>query len=117
MHMHLKEPLIPPDHVNPSLSVGLGEVVEVMMAKDRNHRYASTKDLILDLEAVAVGQPPLQVRKVLDAEALTALTGPAPPGAADEAAGQPWMPSATLLYVVLLALVVSIVINFVLALR
>lgn len=117
MHMHLKEPLTPPDHVNPSLSVGLGEVVEVLMAKDRNQRYASTKDLILDLEAVAIGQPPLQVRKALDAETLTALTGPAPPSAADEAPGQPWMPSTTLLYVVLLALAVSIVINFVLALR
>ncbi len=63
MHKHLKESLTPPDHINTSLSSGLGEVVEVMMAKDRNRRYASTRDLLIDLEAIAAGQPPLQAQK------------------------------------------------------
>jgi serine/threonine-protein kinase len=74
MHKHLKEPLVPPDHINPNLSVGLGEVVEVMMAKRRDARYASTKDLLVDLEAVARGEAPLQVRKGLDATALAGLS-------------------------------------------
>jgi len=78
MHKHLKETLVPPDHVNTALSAGIGEVVEVMMAKDRNRRYASTSDLLLDLEAIAAGEPPLQARKQIDAGALTGL--------ADEAA-------------------------------
>ncbi|MGB2820318.1 MAG: serine/threonine-protein kinase, partial [Phycisphaerae bacterium] len=58
MHKHLKEPLVPPDHINTSLSSGLGEVVEVMMAKDRNRRYGSTGDMLTDLEAIAAGEPP-----------------------------------------------------------
>ena len=73
MHMHLKEPLTPPDHLNTSLSSGLGEVVEVMMAKDRNRRYASTKDLLIDLEAIAAGQPPLQARKTINTDVLSQL--------------------------------------------
>jgi serine/threonine-protein kinase len=73
MHKHLKESLTPPDHINTSLSSGLGEVVEVMMAKDPNRRYASTKDLLIDLEAIAAGQPPLQARKQIDTSVLSHL--------------------------------------------
>src|SRR5690606_33111270 len=51
MHKHLEEPLIPPDHIVPSLSTGVGEVIERMMAKDPNERYTSMADLIADLEA------------------------------------------------------------------
>jgi tRNA A-37 threonylcarbamoyl transferase component Bud32 len=74
MHKHLKEALTPPDHVNTRLSAGVGEVVEVMMAKDRSHRYSSTSDMLMDLEATAAGQPPLQARKQFDAGALRGLT-------------------------------------------
>lgn len=73
MHKHLKENLVPPDHVNTSLSAGLGEVVEVMMAKDRRRRYGSTTDLLLDLEAIARGEPPLQARRQIDAGLLSEL--------------------------------------------
>jgi len=75
MHKHLKEPLTPPDHVNTHLSAGLGEVVEVMMAKDRRRRYRSTNDLLLDLETIAGGSPPLQARKQIDANMQTGLAG------------------------------------------
>jgi len=73
MHKHLKQPLTPPDHVNGSLSAGLGEVVEVMMAKDRSRRYLSTRDMLLDLESVAAGRPPLMARKQFDANLLSGL--------------------------------------------
>ena len=73
MHKHLKEPLVPPDHINTSLSAGLGEVVEVMMAKDRKRRYGSTRDMLLDLEAVAAGKAPLMARKQFDANLLSGL--------------------------------------------
>ena len=33
MHKHLKAELVPPDHVNPKLSAGISEVIEMMMAK------------------------------------------------------------------------------------
>ena len=73
MHKHLKEQLIPPDHVNTSLSAGIGEIIEVMMAKDRDDRYHSTKDLITDLEAVTAGEPPYQAHKRYDDALLQSL--------------------------------------------
>jgi len=119
MHKHLKEPLEPPDHVNTSLSAGLGEVVEVMMAKDRNRRYASTSDLLLDLEAIARGEPPLQARKQIDMGLLTGLGGAHGtqkelPDTEDIEA-----PRNLLMYVIALAaaLALSVLLNIVLFLR
>jgi serine/threonine-protein kinase len=111
MHKHLREPLTPPDHINTSLSSGLGEVVEVMMAKDRERRYASTSDLLMDLEAVAAGEPPLQARRAIDAGVLSGLAreqeedeGAAPAPAADR---------NIVVFLVLLsgALAISIILN------
>jgi len=73
MHKHLKEALIPPDHINTNLSAGVGEIIEVMMAKDRDKRYASAEDLLVDLESVAAGGAPLQARKNLDPDVLAGL--------------------------------------------
>lgn len=73
MHKHLKEPLTPPDHVVPTLSSGIGEVIERMMAKKREHRYASWTDLLVDLEAVAQGDPPLMARKNYNPSLLQGL--------------------------------------------
>src|SRR5207302_4134749 len=50
LRAHLEEELTPPDHLNTTLSAGLGEVVEFMMAKQRNRRYPSPDDLIIDLQ-------------------------------------------------------------------
>jgi tRNA A-37 threonylcarbamoyl transferase component Bud32 len=58
MHKHLKEPLVSPDHVNPKLSAGISEVIEMMMSKDPKQRYRSCKDVISDLKAVKNKQPP-----------------------------------------------------------
>ncbi len=73
MHKHLKEPLTPPDHVNTSLSAGVGEIIEVMMAKKREDRYLNTKDLIEDLDAIGRGEPPLHARKRYDPALLQSL--------------------------------------------
>ena len=73
MHKHLKEPLVPPDHINSRLSAGVGEIIEVMMAKDPNDRYPSTEELITDLEAVTRGEPPLQAREKYDQTLLESL--------------------------------------------
>jgi eukaryotic-like serine/threonine-protein kinase len=73
MHKHLKEALIPPDHIVPTLSTGLGEVIERMMAKDRDERYSSMPDLIGDLEAIQRGEPPLRARKRYDPNILQGL--------------------------------------------
>ena len=73
MHKHLKQELKPADHIVPDLSAGVCEIIEVMMAKDRNERYASTGDLLSDLEAVAQGEPPRQARKKFEVSQLAGL--------------------------------------------
>jgi len=73
MHKHLKEPLLPPDHINTSLSAGVAETIEVMMAKKRDNRYNSTEDLLKDLQAVQRGEPPLQARRRVDPHVLRNL--------------------------------------------
>lgn len=73
MHKHLKEPLVPPDHVNTKISTGIAEVIERAMAKDREVRYQSTTDLLLDLERVQRGEAPLQARMGVKDEVLETL--------------------------------------------
>ena len=51
--------LVPPDHINSRLSSGLGEVVETMMAKNREDRYRNPDDLILDLKCLLAGERPM----------------------------------------------------------
>jgi serine/threonine protein kinase len=63
---HLDEPVMPPDHLNPQLTTGISEIIELCMAKKARKRYASTDDLIEDLQAVANGRPPLQARNLID---------------------------------------------------
>jgi serine/threonine-protein kinase len=73
MRKHLKEQLVPPDHINTSLSAGVSEMIETMMAKDRNDRYSTVQELLLDLTAVRNGEPPLQARKKFQIDALEKL--------------------------------------------
>ena len=73
MHKHLKNDLIPPDHINKDLTSGISEVIEVCLAKDRNKRYSSAADLVDDLEALQRGESPMQARKVFDVDALAGL--------------------------------------------
>lgn len=66
MHKHLKAPLVPPDHVNPQLSGGAAQIIEMMLAKNPRERYHSAVELIEDLEAIAKGMPPLHAKPSLD---------------------------------------------------
>lgn len=93
MHKHLKEPLTPPDHINPNLSAGIGEIIEIAMAKDRDARYASTSDLLHDLEAVAAGEAPVQARKVFDLAQLAALEQHPVDGVQENAPAPPPIPT------------------------
>ncbi|MGP1347988.1 MAG: protein kinase domain-containing protein [Phycisphaerales bacterium] len=58
MQQHLKNPLVPPDHVNSRLSAGVSEVIEMMMAKSRKQRYRNIGELMTDLKAVKRGEDP-----------------------------------------------------------
>jgi len=73
MKKHLRERLIPPDHINTSLSAGVSEVIEIMMAKRRADRYNNAEELLTDLEALRDGQPPLQAHKRFDVSVLQQL--------------------------------------------
>jgi serine/threonine-protein kinase len=73
LNAHLRHELTPPDHINTSLSAGLGEVVEMMLAKNRKHRYQSPRDLILDLEALRSGRPPKLARQQIETTMLEEL--------------------------------------------
>jgi serine/threonine-protein kinase len=69
MHKHLKSELVPPDHVNPKLSAGVSEVIEMMMAKAPGERYKNCDDLLADLRAVRKGEAPPIAHKDIFKEA------------------------------------------------
>src|SRR5438270_3741977 len=71
-HVSKKVQLVPPDHINTSLSSGFGEVIETMLAKDRDARYRNPDDLILDLECLSRGEPPRIASDRTDAISLLA---------------------------------------------
>jgi serine/threonine protein kinase len=73
MKKHLKEKLVPPDHLNTSLSAGVSEVIEIMMAKHREDRYKDVDELLMDLEALRQGRPPVRARQHFDVSVLEQL--------------------------------------------
>jgi serine/threonine-protein kinase len=73
MRKHLREQLIPPDHINTSLSGGISEVIEVMMAKQKQDRYSNVEELLIDLGAIRNGQPPIRAHKRFDVSELERL--------------------------------------------
>lgn len=73
MHKHLKQPLVPPDHVNTALSAGIGEIIEVAMAKNREDRYQSAEDMLEDLGAVRDGEPPIHARRAVDLDQIAKI--------------------------------------------
>lgn len=116
MHKHLKEPLIPPDHINTALSAGLSEIVEVAMAKKREERYTSTRDMLEDLKAVGRGEPPIHARRTIDLDSLakveeTGKTVDIAPAATEQTF---WERSAVTVWL-LVGLIFSLVINLILA--
>ena len=110
MEKHLREPLVPPDHINTNLSNGLGEVVEAMMAKNPDDRYSSTSELLLDLKAVAAGEPPIQARKRFQTDVLSELAE-----AESAPAGEVEMPGKSgIIIALVVALIISIMLNILL---
>lgn len=121
MHKHLKEPLIPPDHLNKSLSAGVGEIIEVMMAKNPDDRYPSMAELIADLQAVLNGEPPFQARQKYDHNLLsnlasggTVIAAPNPAAEMDSSS-----PKISVQWVLVLAvlLAISVLVNLVQLMR
>lgn len=70
MHKHLKQPLTPADHINTNLSAGIGEIIDIAMAKSRDERYQATEDLLADLQSVHRGEPPQHARRNINLDEL-----------------------------------------------
>jgi eukaryotic-like serine/threonine-protein kinase len=127
MQRHVTAQLTPPDHLNPKLSAGTSEVIEVMMSKRPKDRYASTSDLLVDLRSIARGEPPRIARERVGMQdsLLESLASGDRVKASDVAAGATAPAAAghspfklTPLAIILLAvLAISLVINIFLALR
>jgi len=73
MRKHLREQLVPPDHINTSLSAGVSEVIEIMMAKRKEDRYSNATELLEDLESLRNGQLPLRAHERFDVSMLEQL--------------------------------------------
>ena len=127
MHKHLKGELVPPDHVNPKLSAGISEVIEMMMARNPKKRYQNCSDLLVDLRAIKRGElPPIAHQEVMpEADLATLAEAEAKAGGGveipvDSSGGGSERSIGDILlsppYLILLALLgVSVVMNVVLA--
>jgi serine/threonine protein kinase len=73
MQKHLKEPLTPPDHINTELTAGLAATIEKMMAKNRDERYPSCKELLVDLDLLARAAPPYYAEQSLGHDVFATL--------------------------------------------
>ena len=114
MHKHLKEPLTPPDHLNRKLTAGLAATIERMMAKKRSERYSSCKEIIVDLDLLARGEPPKYAEQSIGQDVFSDLAS----GEAQEVVRQdprPRKPGAPLGVTIALGLVaaLSILINII----
>ena len=83
MRKHLRDELVPPDHLNTLLSAGVSEVIEVMMAKNKKDRYNSVEELLVDLKAVRDGEQPMRAHKRMDISSLEQLEDGEPVEAAE----------------------------------
>jgi serine/threonine-protein kinase len=55
---HLTQSVTPPRQVNPLVSPQVEHAILKMMQKDRAARYPTPRELVQDLEAIGLGQPP-----------------------------------------------------------
>ncbi len=73
MHKHLRDELVPPDHLNVALGAGISEVIEYSMAKRRDERYQNADQMVEDLRLVASGEPPRYARQAVDFGSLAEM--------------------------------------------
>jgi serine/threonine-protein kinase len=73
LHMHLHTSLTPPDHINKTLSIGISEMIEIMMKKNPEDRYQNAKILIEDIESLLKGDPPIRAHQSIDVGSFSPL--------------------------------------------
>ncbi len=115
MHKHLKAELAPPDHVNPKLSAGFSQIIEMMMEKAPKARYQSCRDLLTDLYAVRNGDQPVIAHADVSGDQLKDLAA-----AAEEASSgdipidrfrEPSPFSHPIVQIIVAIFVVSVIVN------
>lgn len=113
MHKHLKEALTPPDHISTKLTAGCAAMIEMMMSKNRDERYSSCRELLVDMELLARGQMPHYAGRLLDHTSLDSLSKggavvkpPEPPAAGSAAPMWVTILLGALLLVALLVIVI-----------
>jgi serine/threonine protein kinase len=116
MHKHLKEALTPPDHLNMELTAGCAGTIEKMMAKKRDERYPSCKELLVDLDRLARGEPPYYAEQSLGHDVFATLArGEAQEIVREEPMSSRGGPPLAVTVVVGLVLVLSVLVNIILA--
>ncbi len=118
MHKHLKDELVPPDHIREDLGSGISEIIELMMVKDRDRRYKGWADVLEDLKAVSRGDKPMNAQHTsVDlssiGESIENTNAPDAPVVADQFARPPsvleqpvfWFAAASLLLNIILLVV------------
>ena len=71
MNRHLKDEVVPPDHVNSKLSAGAAQIIEMMLEKRPSDRYSTAADLIEDIELALKGSRPLHAGTRINLENMT----------------------------------------------
>lgn len=71
MNRHLKDEIVPPDHVNSKLSAGMAQIIEMMLEKRPSDRYSTAADLMEDIDLVIKGTRPLHAGTRLNLENMT----------------------------------------------
>ncbi len=117
MHKHLKQQLVPPDHLNTALSAGVGEIIEFAMAKNRDDRYHQTTDMLDDLKLVRDGNAPDHARQQVDLDSLEKLEKHANTVDIDAAPPQPDLFGNPLVVALLAVCGVSLLVNILLLVR
>jgi len=116
MHRHLKQVLVPPDHLNESLSAGFSQIIEMMMEKDVSRRYQNAHDLIADIDAVVAGDQPQFAQPTLDfsllSEVAKSTSSGAPVAPQSESFQKGGGDDLTSLY--LTFLIISVIVNLIL---
>ncbi len=113
MHKHLKSDLVPPDHVNPKISAGCAQVIEMMMAKNSRDRYNRVADLLEDLRLVRGGQPPHFARGSLDLSDVAGTVAVAPVAPVARATAGPAATQNPTFMILLIVTIVSVLANVV----
>ncbi|MGE4158256.1 MAG: serine/threonine protein kinase, partial [Planctomycetota bacterium] len=72
---HISKPLVDPREIRPDLSEGCSRVIQRMMQKKKDNRYANHQDLLTDLRSLAAGRK-ISARPVIPtADTLIVLPG------------------------------------------